>query len=115
MIFILQLETPLGPLLDASKDGSQSIQMTMGSQIQKFQYPWLRWLQQRCVNVSNTKHCTDCHQLYATIYEWRTGEQVSAEFSANAYLDVYFGHVHTLNYIAENQEDAYLWLWEVGD
>ena len=29
------------------------------------------------------------------------------EFSANAYLDVYLGHVNTLNHIAELQEGAY--------
>jgi hypothetical protein len=29
------------------------------------------------------------------------------EFSANAYLDVYFGHVNTLNHIAEQREGAY--------
>ncbi|KAF8256631.1 hypothetical protein EI94DRAFT_1710727 [Lactarius quietus] len=40
--------------------------------------------------------------LYATIYEWRTGEQQIAEFSANAYLDVYHGHINTLNHIRTN-------------
>ncbi|KAF8257052.1 hypothetical protein EI94DRAFT_1843047 [Lactarius quietus] len=37
--------------------------------------------------------------LYATIYEWCTGEQQVMEFSANAYLNVYNGHVNTLNHI----------------
>ncbi|KAN0132250.1 hypothetical protein V8E53_010016 [Lactarius tabidus] len=45
--------------------------------------------------------------LYATIREWHTGEQKVMEFSANAYLDVYFGHVNTLNHIAEQWEGAY--------
>ena len=29
------------------------------------------------------------------------------EFSANAYLDVYLGHVNPLNHIAEQREGAY--------
>ena len=47
------------------------------------------------------------YQLYATIYEWRTGEQQIAEFSANAYLDVYLGHVNTLKHIQNNREGAF--------
>ena len=47
------------------------------------------------------------YQLYATIYEWHTGEQQIAEFSANAYLDVYFGHVNTLKHIQNNREGAF--------
>jgi Domain of unknown function (DUF6532) len=46
-------------------------------------------------------------QLYATIYEWRTGEQQIAEFSANAYLDVYQGHMNTLKHIREKREGAF--------
>ncbi|KAI9429942.1 hypothetical protein BJY52DRAFT_1200336 [Lactarius psammicola] len=45
--------------------------------------------------------------LYATLYEWRTGEQQSMEFSANAYMDVYLGHVNTFNHILENREGAF--------
>ncbi|KAI9444384.1 hypothetical protein BJY52DRAFT_1194439 [Lactarius psammicola] len=45
--------------------------------------------------------------LYATIYEWRTGEQQVTEFSANAYLDVYHGNVNTLTHIRENREGAF--------
>ncbi|KAF8262113.1 hypothetical protein EI94DRAFT_1809271 [Lactarius quietus] len=45
--------------------------------------------------------------LYATIYEWRTGEQQIAEFSANAYLDVYHGHVNTLNHIQDKRPGAF--------
>ena len=47
------------------------------------------------------------YQLYATIYEWHTGEQQIAEFSANAYLDVYLGHVNTLKHIQNNHEGAF--------
>ncbi|KAI9434267.1 hypothetical protein BJY52DRAFT_1231243 [Lactarius psammicola] len=43
--------------------------------------------------------------LYATIYEWHTGEQQVTEFSANVYLDVYHGNVNTLTHIRENRED----------
>lgn len=45
--------------------------------------------------------------LYATLHEWRTGEQQIVEFSANAYLDVYLGHVNTLKHIRENREGAF--------
>ncbi|KAF8258428.1 hypothetical protein EI94DRAFT_1835042 [Lactarius quietus] len=45
--------------------------------------------------------------LYATLYEWRTGEQQAHEFSANAYMDVYAGHVNTLRHIMENREGAF--------
>jgi hypothetical protein len=38
-------------------------------------------------------------KLYAALYEWCTGEQKIAEFSANAYLDVYLGHVNTLKHV----------------
>jgi hypothetical protein len=41
--------------------------------------------------------------LYATLYEWSTGEQQVAEFSANAYLDVYNGHVNTLKHIRDKR------------
>ncbi|KAI9451374.1 hypothetical protein BJY52DRAFT_1191052 [Lactarius psammicola] len=45
--------------------------------------------------------------LYATLYEWRTGEQQALEFSANAYMDVYHGHVNTFKHILENRERAF--------
>ncbi|KAH9005589.1 hypothetical protein EDB86DRAFT_2825210 [Lactarius hatsudake] len=45
--------------------------------------------------------------LYATLYEWRNGEQQVTEFSANIYLDVYLGHVNTLNHICVNREGVY--------
>ncbi|KAF8257639.1 hypothetical protein EI94DRAFT_1817265 [Lactarius quietus] len=45
--------------------------------------------------------------LYVTIYEWRTGEQQIAEFSANAYLDVYHGHINTLNHIQDKCPGAF--------
>ncbi|KAH9173947.1 hypothetical protein EDB89DRAFT_2068196 [Lactarius sanguifluus] len=45
--------------------------------------------------------------LYATLFEWRTGEQRTMEFSANTFLDVYLGHVNTLNHICENRAGMY--------
>ncbi|KAN0125967.1 hypothetical protein V8E52_001174 [Russula decolorans] len=45
--------------------------------------------------------------LYAAIQEWRTGVQRSVEFSTNAYLDVYNGHVNTFNHIRLNQEESF--------
>jgi hypothetical protein len=47
------------------------------------------------------------HQLYAAIQEWRTGVKRSVEFSANAYLDVYNGHVNTFNHIREKREESF--------
>ncbi|KAN0134201.1 hypothetical protein V8E53_007973 [Lactarius tabidus] len=45
--------------------------------------------------------------LYATLREWSTGEQQITEFSANAYLDVYNGHVNTLKHIRERREGGF--------
>ncbi|KAF8260296.1 hypothetical protein EI94DRAFT_1811888 [Lactarius quietus] len=45
--------------------------------------------------------------LYATLYEWRTGEQMTHGFSANSYMDVYAGHVNTLRHVMENRERAF--------
>ncbi|KAF8257516.1 hypothetical protein EI94DRAFT_1757861 [Lactarius quietus] len=45
--------------------------------------------------------------LYAAIYKWRNGAHKVAEFSANAYLDVYNGHINTLKHIWENREGAF--------
>ncbi|KAF8260875.1 hypothetical protein EI94DRAFT_1811120 [Lactarius quietus] len=45
--------------------------------------------------------------LYTTLYKWRTGEQQAHEFSANAYMDVYAGHVNTLRHIMENWEGTF--------
>jgi hypothetical protein len=45
--------------------------------------------------------------LYATLYEWRTGEQQFTEFSANSYLDVYNGHVDTLHLILDKRAGAF--------
>ncbi|KAN0102481.1 hypothetical protein V8E52_011897, partial [Russula decolorans] len=45
--------------------------------------------------------------LYAAIQEWRTGTQKSVKFSANAYLDVYNGHVNTFHHVRQNREDAF--------
>ncbi|KAH9043552.1 hypothetical protein EDB83DRAFT_2318036 [Lactarius deliciosus] len=45
--------------------------------------------------------------LYAALYEWRTGEQQIAEFSTNSYLDVYQGHVNTLELIREKRSGVF--------
>ena len=47
------------------------------------------------------------YQLYAAIHEWHTGSHNPAEFSMNAYLDVYNGHIQTLNYISQNRNGAF--------
>ncbi|KAI9445639.1 hypothetical protein BJY52DRAFT_1194228 [Lactarius psammicola] len=45
--------------------------------------------------------------LYATLHEWCTGKQLATEFSANAYLDVYLGHINTFKHIQTKQPSAY--------
>ncbi|KAH9019344.1 hypothetical protein EDB83DRAFT_2320776 [Lactarius deliciosus] len=45
--------------------------------------------------------------LYATLYEWRGGEQQIVEFSANAYMDVYLANMNTLQHIRNNRERAF--------
>ena len=53
-------------------------------------------------------YCTNLSiKLYATLYEWRTGERQTMEFSANAYMDVYQGHVNTFKHILEKRERAF--------
>ena len=47
------------------------------------------------------------YKLYAALYEWRTGEQQTSEFSANAYLDVYLGHINTLKHIRDKRAGAF--------
>ena len=47
------------------------------------------------------------YKLYAALYEWRTGEQQVTEFLANAYLDVYNGHVNTLKHIQDHRAGAF--------
>jgi hypothetical protein len=46
-------------------------------------------------------------QLYCTILQHRTGEEVELEFSSNAFLDVYLSHVETLTTIAERNPQAF--------
>jgi hypothetical protein len=38
-------------------------------------------------------------QLYAALHEWRTGIYQPVGFSANTYLDVYYGHINTFNHV----------------
>jgi hypothetical protein len=47
------------------------------------------------------------NQLYGAIHEWHTGVHKAVEFSANAFLDVYNGHINTFTHIRENREEAY--------
>jgi hypothetical protein len=47
------------------------------------------------------------YQLYAAIHEWRTGKHQPMDFSANAYLDVYQGHIDTFHYIQERRPRAF--------
>ena len=42
-----------------------------------------------------------------SLYEWRSGRHMPAEFSANLYLDVYDGHMNTLNFVLVRHPGAY--------
>jgi hypothetical protein len=46
-------------------------------------------------------------QLYAAIREWRTGIHQPADFSTDAYLDAYDGHVNTLKHLSVERPSAY--------
>jgi len=46
-------------------------------------------------------------QLYAALFEWKTGERVPVDFCATAFLDVYTGHVNSLKHILDGKPDAY--------
>jgi len=46
-------------------------------------------------------------QLYAAIHEWRSGRHHPSEFSTNAYLDVYQGHIDTFHHIQEHRSAAF--------
>ncbi|KAI0317283.1 hypothetical protein OF83DRAFT_1172143 [Amylostereum chailletii] len=58
--------------------------------------------------------------VYASLYEWRSGERRPVEFSANMFTDAYHGHIATLKHIKDNRPDAYhkmmhyLWLTAFG-
>jgi len=45
--------------------------------------------------------------LYAALYEWRSGFHQSMDFSANAFLDVYQGHVDTLQHIQDHRASSF--------
>ncbi|KAH8980128.1 hypothetical protein EDB86DRAFT_3088168 [Lactarius hatsudake] len=45
--------------------------------------------------------------LYATLYEWRGGEQQTTEFSANAYMDAYLANMNTLKHILNHRARAF--------
>ncbi|KAI9507281.1 hypothetical protein F5148DRAFT_1285405 [Russula earlei] len=45
--------------------------------------------------------------LYAALHEWHTGVHQATDFSANAYLDVYCGHIGTFNHIQEHCGNAF--------
>jgi hypothetical protein len=46
-------------------------------------------------------------QLYAALHEWRTGVRHVVGFTANAYLDVYQGHINTFEHIQEKRGNAF--------
>jgi len=47
------------------------------------------------------------YQLYVAIHEWQSGKQLRAEFSGNAFLDVYNGHINTFRDIANRRNGAF--------
>ena len=46
-------------------------------------------------------------QLYAAILEWKTGTQISIEFSSGAFIDVYDGNLNTLKNLKANHPNKY--------
>jgi hypothetical protein len=46
-------------------------------------------------------------KLYAALREWRSGTYQREDFSANACLDAYLGHIGTLNRLQENSNNAF--------
>jgi len=59
------------------------------------------------VFVSLHKQCTNSIQLYAALFEWRSGSQQVTEFSVNAFTDVYQGNLGTLEFIQVNRQGAF--------
>ncbi|KAI0309504.1 hypothetical protein OF83DRAFT_1071948, partial [Amylostereum chailletii] len=45
--------------------------------------------------------------VYASLYEWRSGECRPVEFSANMFTDAYHGHIATLQHIKDNRPALY--------
>ncbi|KAH9997087.1 hypothetical protein BJV77DRAFT_923028, partial [Russula vinacea] len=45
--------------------------------------------------------------LFASLYEWRTGEHRPIGFSANMFLNVYFGHINTIKHIEDNNNRVF--------
>ncbi|KAN0102412.1 hypothetical protein V8E52_011970 [Russula decolorans] len=45
--------------------------------------------------------------LYAAIHEWRTGVHQPTDFSTDAYIDAYNGHVGTLNHLRAQRSGAF--------
>jgi hypothetical protein len=46
-------------------------------------------------------------QLYAALYEWRTGVRQAMGFTANAFLDVYQGHMNTFDHVRAKRGNAF--------
>jgi len=57
--------------------------------------------------IMSYKQCTNSIQLFAALHEWRSGMQQVVKFSANTYLDVYLGHIGTLEHIQRKRESAF--------
>ena len=60
-----------------------------------------------CATYQFEHHSYSKLQLYASINEWQTGIYQAAEFSADAYLDVYDGHIGTLSRIECERPNAF--------
>jgi hypothetical protein len=46
-------------------------------------------------------------KLYAALHEWETGERRHFDFSANAFVDVYAGHINSLQLILDGRPEFY--------
>jgi hypothetical protein len=46
-------------------------------------------------------------QYYAALADWRSGSSKPVDFTANAYQDVYLGHISTLQHIEDTRKQAF--------
>ena len=40
------------------------------------------------------------------LYEWQTGKHKPVDFAANSFMDVYSGHMNTLQHVQESKPDV---------
>ena len=46
-------------------------------------------------------------QIYAALFQWRTGQYIAVEFASKMFVDCYRGHLGTLDSIEVNNPGGY--------